>query len=513
MIISYCLNPECSEPKNHPKLKKCNNCGYGLILQKKYRAIKVLGKGGFGATFIGVNLQMKNNPLCVIKQLRPTANEPKAIETAISLFRREAKILDQIDHPQIPKLMDYFEEQGQFYLIQQLINGQNLQRDVKTNGIYGELKVRRFLEQITPVLHYIHSQKIIHRDIKPGNILKKKKDGTLILIDFGAVKDQVNTQLAKTFGETALTKFSVGTMGYAPPEQLAMRPVYSSDIYALGATCLYLLTAKSPRKFDIDSETGNLLWQDEVNVSGYLKKILEKMLTVNPKERYRTAQQLMDALEIKPIENSLLPNSNIYTQKNINEIAKSLPTSKINLNELNNTQVSQQSMSPTEKLQQVIKTRRKGKDEQDKVFIWDEVNFFRASSSGKKDFTNQNLQKLNFEEAKLSRYIFRYAQLQKANFTRGTLSGCNFYGANLLSAIFYDANLTQAYFSKCNLQNANFRGANLTSADFTNADLKGADFKGANLKKAKINEKQLKTVKVNWSTIFPDGSKRWWKLF
>ena len=516
MIISYCLNPECSQPKNHPKLKRCNNCGYGLVLQNHYRAIKVLGKGGFGATFIGVDTKLKNNPLCVIKQLRPTANDPKALKTAISLFKREAKILDQIDHPQIPKLMDYFEERGQFYLIQQLINGQNLQREVKTSGIYGELKVRRFLEEITPILHYVHSQKIIHRDIKPGNILRRKKDGKLILIDFGAVKDQVNTQLAKSFGETALTNFSVGTMGYAPPEQLAMRPIYSSDIYALGATCVYLMTAKSPRKFDIDSETGNLLWQDQVNISSYLKKILEKMLNVNPKERYRTVQELMDVLDIKALEDNLIQNTDINSQPNINELARSLPTTGFNLNDVNNTQLSQQSMSPTQKLQEVIKTRRKGKGRKvnKNTFIkWDELNFFRACNSGKKDFSDQELQKLNLEEGKLSRYIFRYAQLQEVNFTRANLTGANFYGADLFSATFLDANLMQAYLSKCNLQNVNFKGANLTSADFTNADLSGANLSGANLKNAKINEQQLKTAKVSWNTVYPDGNKRWWKIF
>ncbi|NCQ03208.1 MAG: serine/threonine protein kinase, partial [Cyanobacteria bacterium] len=220
MIISYCVNPSCSQPKNHPKLKKCNTCGSSLILNNRYRVIKMLGKGGFGATFVGVDLTVVGDPLCVVKQLRPMADDPQALKTAISLFEREAKTLGKISHPQIPKLMNYFADQGQFYLIQELINGQNLQREVKTQGVYGEIALRRFLEEITPILKYLHSEKVIHRDIKPANILRQKKDGKLVLIDFGAVKDQVNTQLAKTFGQTALTKFSVGTMGYAPPEQL-----------------------------------------------------------------------------------------------------------------------------------------------------------------------------------------------------------------------------------------------------------------------------------------------------
>ena len=520
MIISYCLNPKCSQPKNHPKLKKCHSCGCSLILHQRYRAIKVLGKGGFGATFIGVDLNVQSYPLCVIKQLRPTTDEPKAIETAISLFQREANILDKIDHPQIPKLMDYFEEKGQFYLIQQLINGHNLQREIKNNGVYGELKIRRFLEEITPIIKYVHSQKIIHRDIKPGNILRRKKDDKLILIDFGAVKDQVNTQLAKTLGETDLTKFSFGTMGYAPPEQLAMRPIYSSDIYALGATCVYLLTAKSPRKFKIDIDTGNMMWQQETNISNYLKKIIEKMLAADIRDRFRTIDELMDVLDIQPLENNLVQTKNLSADPSDDkdsrdykeDLESSFPPSQLNLGDFTSTQISK-TISPAQKLQQAIYKRRQEGKRKKNLVRWNEFKFFAASDNGKRDFSDQNLRRLNLEGGEFSQYIFRYAKLQKVTFTKANLSQANFYGANLSSANFKQATLVQTYFSKSNLQNANFKGANLTSADFTNANLNGVNLCGANLKNAKINQQQLETAKVNWKTTFPDGSKRWWKFF
>ncbi|WP_066344032.1 serine/threonine-protein kinase [Geminocystis sp. NIES-3708] len=510
MIISYCVNPNCSEPKNHPKLKKCNNCGSSLILNNRYRVIKMLGKGGFGATFVGVDLTVIGDPLCVVKQLRPMADDPQALKTAISLFEREAKTLDKISHPQIPKLMDYFADQGQFYLIQELINGQNLQREIKNQGVYGEIAIRRFLEEITPILKYLHSEKVIHRDIKPANILRQKKDGKLILIDFGAVKDQVNTQLAKTMGQTALTKFSVGTMGYAPPEQLAMRPVYSSDIYALGATCVYLITGKSPKNFSIDPNTGQLLWQQDVNISSGLLKIIQKMLAQDTRERYKTVDELIEALNIQPFQQSL--SQNIVN----NQASKD---SRIDLSQLGvgnlddgHTQATK-TISATEKIQKAIQQRRNKTQNKNISLKWDEEKFLTAFNSGKKDFSDQDLQGLNLQGSKLNKCIFRYSQLQEIMLADTNLSQANFYGADLSNANLTNANLVQTYFSKSNLENADLKGANLASADLTNANLTNTNLCGANLKNAKINQQQLKDARINWTTTFPDGSRRWWKVF
>lgn len=505
MIISYCLNPNCTQPKNHPKLKQCYTCGANLILNNRYRAIKVLGKGGFGATFIGVDLTLTDNPLCVIKQLRPNADDAQAVKIAINLFEREAKILGQINHPQIPKLFDYFEDQQQFYLIQELVNGQNLQREIKYEGVYGELALRRFLLEITPVLKYIHSQKIIHRDIKPANILRRKKDNKLILIDFGAVKDEVNTKLAKTFGQTALTKLSVGTMGYAPPEQLAMRPIYSSDIYALGATCLYLLTGKSPKNFPIDSDNGELLWQQEVSLSDKMIKVLEKMLAINTRDRFKSADDVIIALDGESLEGNM-----IFTpppQSSVGVNLSSLPDTEMTFGEVSKT------VSPAQQLRQAIQKRKKGDRTKKIVLEWNEERFLNAHNNGKKDFSDQDLKKLNLEGAKLIKCIFRYCQLQGTNFKESSLSQANFYSADLSYANFINANLFQAYFTQSNLENADFTGANLGSADFTNANVANANFSGANLKNAKINQEQLKSAKVNRSTTFPDGSRLWWKIF
>ena len=513
MIISYCLNPQCSKPRNNPKLRQCSHCGSNLVLHNHYRAIKVLGKGGFGATFIGVDCQKANDILCVIKQLRPHADDQKAINTAINLFKREANILGKINHSQIPQLIDYFEDNGHFYLIQELINGKNLQREVKKNGVYGELTIRKFLEEITPVIKYIHSQKIIHRDIKPGNILRRKKDNKLVLIDFGAVKDEVNSQLEKLSEKTKFSNFAVGTKGYAPPEQVAMRPIYSSDIYALGATCIYLLTAKSPRKFDIDQKTGNMLWQTEVNISNFLKNILEKMLNVDTRERFQSIDELINALEIESLVENLTQHADIHFHNNSLNIDNYLSSNKITLSDFNTFTVNS-SNSSRKNVQQQLRNRQSAYNQKKKILIkWDELKFINACNHGRKNFSEQNLNKLNLEGGLLNHYNFCYAQLQRVIFIGAHLKQANFYGANLMGATFKRANLQATYFAKSNLQNVSFQDAKLTDADFTKANLKNVNFCGANLTNAKINEEQLKQLKVNSNTIFPDGSKRWWKIF
>ncbi len=155
-----------------------------------------------------------------------------------------------------------------------------------------------------PVLKYVHTQKVIHRDIKPGNILREKKTKTLYLIDFGAVKEQVNTQLMNENPESASTKISVGTMGFAPPEQLAMRPVYSSDIYALAATCIFLLTGKAPKDL-CDPVSGQLIWQEYTTVTPSFSRVLNKMLELDVRKRFTSADEVIRTLDLVPYEEEL----------------------------------------------------------------------------------------------------------------------------------------------------------------------------------------------------------------
>ena len=305
--MGYCLNPKCSHPENKSSGERCQSCGSQLVLRDRYRIIRALAQGGFGATFLAQDEGSPSNLKCVVKQLRLSTTAPEVFQMARQLFAREAKTLAKIGvHPQVPRLLDYFEDSKQFYLVQEYISGLTLQQEVKSAGPFSEAGVKQFLSEFLPLLQEVHDQKVIHRDIKPANLIRRSEDRKLVLIDFGAVKDQVTqTTNNQTDAHTAFTAFAVGTRGFAPPEQIALRPVYSSDIYALGVTCLYLLIGKSPQELDYNSSTGEIGWQDKVQISDYLKKVLGKMLEWSVRHRYKSANEVLKALQLEPYMDSL----------------------------------------------------------------------------------------------------------------------------------------------------------------------------------------------------------------
>jgi serine/threonine-protein kinase len=274
-------------------------CGSEQLFRDRYKIRRTLGRGGFGVTFLAEDVSLPSSPLCVIKQLCPKVTSPAVLQRACQRFEREAKMLSQLgSHAQIPQLLDYFQADDEFYLVQEYVRGGTLAREIKRHGCMSETEVKRFLREMLPVLEYIHQNQVIHRDIKPPNIIRCQDDGRLVLIDFGAVKEQfIQTHTNTQHGAT--THF-VGTLGFAPPEQLALRPSFASDIFALGVTCLYLLTAKPPMEFDYDPTTGEVNWQEHVDISDYFAKILEKMLRISPKERYQSASEVLRVLELEP---------------------------------------------------------------------------------------------------------------------------------------------------------------------------------------------------------------------
>ncbi len=144
--MSYCLNPTCSNPENLVYSQRCQSCGSQLLLRDRYQVIKPLGQGGFGATFLANDQGLPGEPSCVIKQLRPSGSAPHVLQMARELFEREAKTLGKIgNHPQVPRLLDYFEDHEQFYLIQEYITGDPLQLQVKLNVILIDSVVIHFL--------------------------------------------------------------------------------------------------------------------------------------------------------------------------------------------------------------------------------------------------------------------------------------------------------------------------------------------------------------------------------
>ncbi|MBE9145860.1 serine/threonine-protein kinase [Planktothrix mougeotii] len=291
--MSYCLNPQCPQPQNTPEAKFCLTCGAKLLLRERYRAVKVIGHGGFGKTFLAVDEDKPSRPPCVIKQFHPQmqGNSQKAIE----LFHREAERLDELGkHSQIPELLAHFEQDSHQYLVQEFINGPNLEEELLRQGVFKETQIRQVLNDLLPVLQFIHHHRVIHRDIKPANIILRadsQGQGQLVLVDFGAAKVVTDT-------EVAMMGTVIGSPEYVAPEQTRGQAIYASDIYSLGVTCIYLMTHISP--FDLyDIHEDRWIWRDYLkhhSVSSELGKILDKMLAVLPSQRYDSALKVLKDL-------------------------------------------------------------------------------------------------------------------------------------------------------------------------------------------------------------------------
>jgi serine/threonine protein kinase, bacterial len=263
-----------------------------------YPIIKKLGEGGFGTTYLATNTLMPSQPYCVVKQLTPTSTDPKVKQLIKDRFKQEAITLENLgkDSNGIPSLYAYFVEQGEFYLIQEYIDGQTLNERVQTQGLFTEIQVRQLLTDILPTLVYVHQWGIVHRDLKPENIIIRQSDNKPILIDFGAVKETMSTMMT---GAGAAKSIVIGTPGFMPIEQISGHPMFASDIYALGLTAIYLLTGKMPTEIDTDSYSGNINWQSLApSVSPQLVEVLNKAIQPFSHDRYKNAQEMLQHLNI-----------------------------------------------------------------------------------------------------------------------------------------------------------------------------------------------------------------------
>ncbi len=268
------------------------------VLQNRYRVIQVLSdRGGFGITYLAEDTQMPSGRRCVIKQLRPINSDPQLYQMIKERFQREAVILEQLGHnnPQIPELYAYFEESGQFYLVEELIEGVTLTQKMQQDGKLSESIVKGVVTSILPVIEYIHSYRIIHRDIKPDNIILRYGDNLPVLLDFGAVKETMGTVMTASGNFTS--SIVIGTAGFMPSEQSAGRPVFASDLYSLGLTAIYLLTGKLPHDLNTDVSTGEIIWrQQALNVGPSFGNILDKVVHSHPRDRYLNSREMLEAL-------------------------------------------------------------------------------------------------------------------------------------------------------------------------------------------------------------------------
>ena len=267
------------------------------ILQNRYRIIKILGQGGFGRTYL-VEDQRRFNELCALKELIPTTTETSTWQKAQDLFRREAEILYQIKHPQVPQFRERFEQDQRLFLVQDYVEGKTyrtlLNERQAVGGAFTQTEVWHLIQSLLPVFGYIHSQGIIHRDISPENIILRSSDRLPVLIDFGVVKE-LASRLQAPNGIAENTY--VGKLGYSPTEQMQTGQVYpSSDLYALGVTAVVLLTGKEPQElFDDQQLTWN--WQRWVTLNPQFAQVLNRMLSYKPSDRYQSAAELASILK------------------------------------------------------------------------------------------------------------------------------------------------------------------------------------------------------------------------
>jgi len=309
--MSYCLNPACPKPQNPTHAELCQACGSKLLLRDRYRAIKAIGQGGFGRTFLAVDEDKPSKPRCVIKQFLPPETQliPSASnrnsKKAGELFEQEAMRLDELGkHPQIPELLAYSIQDSRQYVVQEFIDGQNLAQIVETEGTFTENQIQDLLNSLLPVLHFIHSHNVIHRDLKPGNIIRRA-DKQLVLVDFGAAKIATGTALLKT-------GTSIGSPEYIAPEQARGKAFFTSDLYSLGVTCMYLLTQVSP--FDLfDPGEDAWIWRQYLAnnpVSEQLGKILDKMIENATNRRYQTAVEVLKEINPQVAIDLAIPQTN-----------------------------------------------------------------------------------------------------------------------------------------------------------------------------------------------------------
>ncbi|MGB7441020.1 MAG: tetratricopeptide repeat protein [Coleofasciculaceae cyanobacterium] len=267
----------------------------------RYKIIKQLAAGGFGQTFLAEDMHLPGDPRCVVKQLKPQVSDDESLQTARRLFDTEARVLYQLgNHDQIPRLLAHFEENQEFYLAQELIEGEPLSEELEAGQCWPEQRVIALLQDILNVLSFVHQQGVIHRDIKPSNLMRRRQDDRVVLIDFGAVK-QVSTQMVnpKT-GKTNMT-ISIGTQGYMPKEQLGGNPRFSSDIYAVGMIGIQALTGVHPRRLTEDLQTGEINWQNLVTqVSPEIVDFLDHMVRYDFRARYQTGTEALEALHSLP---------------------------------------------------------------------------------------------------------------------------------------------------------------------------------------------------------------------
>jgi len=266
------------------------------LLGGRYQIQYHLGGGGYGQTYLAVDRHLPTHPACIVKQLQPVARDPQNLQLASRLFNTEAEVLYKLGkHSQIPQLFAHFQQEGEFYLVQEYIEGTNLAIELARDKPWSEPEAIAFLQDILSALTFVHQQRVIHRDLKPSNLIRRHSDNRIVLLDFGAVK-LMTTQLPMKGTQTV----AVGTPGYMPIEQMNGNPSYSSDLYAVGMLAIQALTGLDPARNVLPRHprSGEIDWHEYAPIEPELATVIDKLVCQNEKDRYACAS---DALKDLPV--------------------------------------------------------------------------------------------------------------------------------------------------------------------------------------------------------------------
>lgn len=285
----------------------CQQCGeklplsgsgfsQGTIVVERYRIVCELGRGGFGYTYLAEDTN-RFNELCVLKECAPVAGDTEALAKAKELFEREAGVLYQLQHPQIPRFREWFvdPDRESLLLVQDYVQGPTYQALLEAGKQFNQTDILQLLLNVLPVLEYIHQGGVIHRDISPDNLILRDLDGLPVLIDFGGVK-QVAVTLKSRMSARPAPVTLIGKPGYAPDEQMRLGEVSpQSDLYALAVTVLVLLIGKTPQEF-LNQNTLTFRWREEVSLDPALGSVLDRMIAPQSGDRYHSANEVLHAL-------------------------------------------------------------------------------------------------------------------------------------------------------------------------------------------------------------------------